>query len=144
MALMGKELGKDIGQWFGRSTAAGAVRCLVVAFPEAQLTVSVAADGVVFNSDVYAASNFGNDSRRRHLSRFRWGGHPVLVLVGIWLGLEGVNPIYHEGIKMLFTSPQSVGIVGGQPSSSYYFIGAQAESLFYLDPHLCHQSRFSY
>lgn len=26
MALVGKELGKDVGQWFGPSTAAGAIR----------------------------------------------------------------------------------------------------------------------
>lgn len=37
---------------------------------------------------------------------------------------------------MLFTFPQSVGIAGGRPSSSYYFVASQASSLFYLDPHL--------
>jgi cysteine protease ATG4 len=26
MALAGKELGKDVGQWFGPSTAAGAIK----------------------------------------------------------------------------------------------------------------------
>ena len=144
MALVGKELGKDVGQWFGPRTATGMIRCLVIAFPEAQLAVSVTTDGVVFDSDVYAASNFGNDSCRQHPSCFCWSSRPILVLIGIRLGLEGVNPIYHEGITTLFTFPQSIGIPGGWPSSSYYFIGAQAESLFYLDSHLCHQSRFSY
>jgi cysteine protease ATG4 len=38
-------------------------------------------------------------------------------------------------IQSLFTFPQSVGIAGGRPSSSYYFIGTQANSLYYLDPH---------
>ena len=38
-------------------------------------------------------------------------------------------------IKTLFTFPQSVGISGGRPSSSYYFVGVQADNLFYLDPH---------
>jgi cysteine protease ATG4 len=37
---------------------------------------------------------------------------------------------------MLFTFPQSVGIAGGRPSSSYYFVASQANSLFYLDPHI--------
>ena len=100
MALAGKELGKDVGQWFGPSTAAGAIKRLVHEFPEAQLAVSVASDGVVFDSDVYAASNFGNDSRKRHTTRYRWGGRAVLVLVGIRLGIDGVNPIYYEGVKV--------------------------------------------
>lgn len=38
--------------------------------------------------------------------------------------------------QALFTFPQSVGIAGGRPSSSYYFVASQASSLFYLDPHL--------
>lgn len=31
--------------------------------------------------------------------------------------------------------PQSIGIAGGRPSSSYYFVGAQGDNLFYIDPH---------
>jgi hypothetical protein len=31
MALAGKDLGKDVGQWFGPSTAAGALKCVNVA-----------------------------------------------------------------------------------------------------------------
>jgi cysteine protease ATG4 len=36
---------------------------------------------------------------------------------------------------MLYTFPQSVGIAGGRPSSSYYFVGVRGDGLFYLDPH---------
>jgi hypothetical protein len=29
-----------------------------------------------------------------------WGGRAVLVLVGIRLGLDGVNPVYYDTIKV--------------------------------------------
>ncbi|KDQ51386.1 hypothetical protein JAAARDRAFT_199213 [Jaapia argillacea MUCL 33604] len=134
MALAGKELGKDVGQWFGPSTAAGAIKNLVHSFPEAGLGVAVAVDGVVYQTDVYAASHGLGDSPRGR-GHYTWGYRAVLVLVGIRLGLDGVNPIYYDSIKTLYTWPQSVGIAGGRPSSSYYFVGSQADNLFYLDPH---------
>ncbi|KAI0353215.1 hypothetical protein OH77DRAFT_1554187 [Trametes cingulata] len=136
MALVGKDLGKDVGQWFGPSTAAGAIKTLVHAFPEAGLGVAVAADGTLYESDVYAASRSAMYSTRRHgHNRMQWGDRAVLVLIGIRLGIEGVNPLYYNTIKTLYTFPQSVGIAGGRPSSSYYFVGSQADNLFYLDPH---------
>ncbi|KAJ7246013.1 hypothetical protein C8J57DRAFT_1476256 [Mycena rebaudengoi] len=58
---------------------------------------------------------------------------PVLLLLGI--RLDSVNPVYYGTIKMLYTFPQSVGIAGGRPSSSYYFVSVQGDGLFYLDPH---------
>lgn len=38
-------------------------------------------------------------------------------------------------LQRIFRMPQSVGIAGGRPISSYYFVGSQADSLFYIDPH---------
>ncbi|KAF9269781.1 hypothetical protein L218DRAFT_1072559 [Marasmius fiardii PR-910] len=151
MALAGKDLGKDVGQWFGPSTAAGAIKTLVHAFPQSGMGVSVATDGTLFQTDVFAASHssttvpassrgstFSSPSlgrHRHHHTTSTWGDRPVLLLLGIRLGIDGVNPIYHETIKMLYTFPQSVGIAGGRPSSSYYFVGSQSDNLFYLDPH---------
>ncbi|KAF8271567.1 hypothetical protein EI94DRAFT_1720033, partial [Lactarius quietus] len=107
---------------------------LVQSFPDASLGISVAVDGQVFQTDVYSASHPPTQSPRpRKLSR--WGGHGVVVLIGIWLGIDRANPIYYETIKALYSFPQSVGIAGGCPSSSYYFVGSQADNLFYLDPH---------
>ncbi|KIP05763.1 hypothetical protein PHLGIDRAFT_107790 [Phlebiopsis gigantea 11061_1 CR5-6] len=135
MALVGKQLGVKVGQWFGPSTAAGAIKTLVHAFPEAGLGVHVAADGgTIYESEVFAASHTGLGSPRRHTRRV-WGDRAVLILIGHRLGLDGVNPIYYDTLKTLYTWPQSVGIAGGRPSSSYYFVGSQADNLFYLDPH---------
>jgi cysteine protease ATG4 len=81
----------------------------------------------------------------------------VLVLVGIRLSLGGINPVYYDTIKVhlpspggvfssiyiyihaciqtLYMFPQSVGIAGGRPSSSYYFVSSQVDNLFYLNLH---------
>ena len=36
----------------------------------------------------------------RRLERSSWGGRAVLVLVGIRLGLDGINPIYYGAVKV--------------------------------------------
>ena len=67
---------------------------------------------MVYKSDVYAASNLVSDrwaEYERHDDHIRqplmtrqskWGSKAVLILIGIRLGLEGVNPIYHESVKV--------------------------------------------
>ncbi|KAH9445405.1 hypothetical protein Pst134EB_023246 [Puccinia striiformis f. sp. tritici] len=135
----GKELGKEVGEWFGPSTAAGAIKALTNQFLAAGLGVATDVDGTVYRSDVFNASSFTTSSRTSvdHPSsstKTTWQ-RPVLVLINVRLGLDGVNPVYYEAIKATFTFPQSVGIAGGRPSSSYYFCGHQGDSLFYIDPH---------
>ncbi|KAG8972175.1 Cysteine protease atg4 [Tulasnella sp. 425] len=156
MVLAGKELGTDVGCWFGPSIAAGAIKRLTGSFLEAGLSVSVSSNNEVFATDIYAASNQNVEpaDTLKTSRRSKWGGRPVLLLICVRLGIDGVNPVYHDGLKVkssasywtsmtdaaertqeIFTWPQSVGISGGRPSSSYYFVGQQAGSLFYLDPH---------
>ena len=60
---------------------------------------------------------------------------PTIVLVGIRLGIDRVNPVYWEALKSSLQMSQSLGIAGGRPSSSHYFIGVQGSKFFYLDPH---------
>lgn len=87
---MGKQLGKEIGEWFGPSTAAGAIKSLVNAFEPAGLKVVNFVDGTVYASEVESAAKEGSD---------RWE-KPVLILIGLRLGIDGVNPVYHESIKV--------------------------------------------
>lgn len=61
---------------------------------------------------------------------------PVLLLIVTRLGLDSTNPLYHEALKATLEMPHSIGIAGGRPSSSHYFIGVQGDYLFYLDPHV--------
>ncbi|CAI2168873.1 9947_t:CDS:2 [Funneliformis geosporum] len=106
VALLGKLLGKSIGEWFGPSTASQAIKALVEDYPAAQLSVHIATDGVVYKNEVYNAAQ-NNRSGKDFQS--------VLILA-------------------YFRFPHCVGIAG-QPSSSYYFIGTQGDDLLYLDPH---------
>jgi len=60
---------------------------------------------------------------------------PTLIVLGVRLGIDRITPVYHPAIKQALEMPQSVGIAGGRPSSSHYFIGHQGDQFFYLDPH---------
>jgi len=108
MALAGKELGKEVGSWFGPSTAAGAIRRLAHEFPEAGIAVSVAADSVIYQSEVYLASNLGSVQLQNGApkappnssKKSKWGNKTVLVLIGMRLGIDSVHPIYYETVKV--------------------------------------------
>jgi len=56
-------------------------------------------------------------------------------VLGIRLGIDRITPVYHAALKAALEMPQSVGIAGGRPSSSHYFVGHQGDNFFYLDPH---------
>ncbi|KAG0025190.1 Cysteine protease atg4 [Podila clonocystis] len=125
IALLGKQLGKNIGEWFGPSTTSQVTKALVHNFPESGLGVYVTTDGVVYKDQVEEAATLKKNDGFGHL----------LILVTIRLGIDKLNPIYNDAIKTTFEFPQSLGIAGGRPSSSYYFVGYQGDDLFYLDPH---------
>ncbi|KAF9959845.1 Cysteine protease atg4 [Mortierella alpina] len=125
IALLGKQLGKNIGEWFGPSTTSQVTKALVHNFPESGLNVYVTTDGVVYKDEVEEAATMKNKKEFGQL----------LILVTIRLGIDKLNPIYNDAIKTTFEFPQSLGIAGGRPSSSYYFVGYQGDDLFYLDPH---------
>ncbi|RMZ84373.1 hypothetical protein DV738_g581, partial [Chaetothyriales sp. CBS 135597] len=61
--------------------------------------------------------------------------NPTLILLAVRLGIDRITPVYHEALKSALTFPQSVGIAGGRPSSSHYFVGHQDSLFLYLDPH---------
>ncbi|CAO3618482.1 unnamed protein product [Mucor fragilis] len=176
IALLGKQLGKNIGEWFGPSTISQVIQALVSDFQPADLSVYIATDGTIYLDgvqDVTAgkkprgdftyftnklSSSTSDEGREeaKHLydatstpqeqeqaaspnadspddkdTVFK----PVLMLVALRLGIDSLHPTYYPALKACFELPSFVGIAGGRPNSSLYFIGLQGDDLIYLDPH---------
>ncbi|GBG76203.1 hypothetical protein CBR_g21952 [Chara braunii] len=90
------------------------------------------------NRDVHGRSaevgdNEGEGSNHEKSSLDDWG--PLLVLVPLVLGVDKVNLRYLPSLKILFTFPQTLGILGGKPGASTYLVGYQGDHALYLDPH---------
>ena len=120
--------GKHPGQWFGPSATASCIKelsaeCLSAAGLHVYVTPS--ASEVYEDKFRFIARASATDSTIK----------PTLILLGIRLGLDRITPVYHEALKSSLTYPQSIGIAGGRPSSSHYFVGCQGDLFFYLDPH---------
>ncbi|PQE32478.1 cysteine protease atg4 protein [Rutstroemia sp. NJR-2017a WRK4] len=117
--------GKHPGEWFGPSATARCIQALTNSESQSELRVYITGDG----SDVYE-DTFMSIAKPDNSTFI-----PTLILVGTRLGLDKITPVYWEALKASLQMPQSIGIAGGRPSSSHYFIGVQGSDFFYLDPH---------
>lgn len=52
---------------------------------------------------------------------------PLILLVPVRLGLEKFNSVYAPPLTALFSLKQGIGIIGGRPKHSMYFIGFQGD-----------------
>ena len=104
---------------------------------------ATAASALSHLAAAYAATSSGSSLPASSIPtppQFTSDFHPLLILIPLRLGVDKLNPSYIPSLLSLFQFPACVGIMGGKPRSSLYFIGVQDAMLFYLDPHTVQKS----
>ncbi|XP_045158579.2 cysteine protease atg4da-like [Mercenaria mercenaria] len=157
---LGKVFGKQPGEWYGPSSVAYIIRDAVIKASTSQpvlkdVCVYVAQDCTVYKQDIMEmcstrprnlTSSDDSDKQDNGCSsqisssssqNNRDWKRSVIIFIPVRLGGEEFNPIYSPCIKNLMAQESCLGIIGGKPKHSLYFIGWQEDKLIYLDPHFC-------
>ncbi|KAJ3128034.1 Cysteine protease atg4 [Physocladia obscura] len=119
IALIGTQYDKNIGEWFGPTTISQVLKVLHEnQQSNTNLVIHVVSDGVLLLDELNALCIRKDDD-----GKSSWSS--VLILIPVRLGLDSLNSVYYESIKKCLKMPFSVGIAGGRPNSSLYFMGVE-------------------
>ncbi|XP_066997497.2 cysteine protease ATG4C [Anabrus simplex] len=143
LVSLGEDAGKKAGDWYGPGSVAHLLRQAIELGSRDiceldQLRVYVAQDCAVYRQDIYELCNWG-ENRCANPVAGRILSKSLILLVPVRLGAVKMNSIYGQCLTSLLTLEQCIGIIGGRPKHSLYFVGYQDDKLIHLDPHYCQE-----
>ncbi|XP_036324689.1 cysteine protease ATG4C [Rhagoletis pomonella] len=155
LVSLGVEMGKRPGDWYGPASVSYLLKqALKTAAQENadfdNITIYVAKDCTIYMQDVEKECRIPEPSPKKHVpwqptrrnetpksQKQQWKS--LLVLIPLRLGTEKLNPVYAHCLKLLLSTEHCIGIIGGRPKHSLYFVGFQEDKLIHLDPHYCQE-----
>ncbi|XP_055923800.1 cysteine protease ATG4D [Eupeodes corollae] len=158
---LGQEMGKKPGDWYGPASVSHLLRQAVKNAAQENadfdnIVIYVAQDCTIYIQDIHDEC-FIPDRTTKYVP---WqtnrkpvedpsGAHPqpqqqvywksLIILIPLRLGTEKLNPAYAHCLKLLLSTEYCIGVIGGRPKHSLYFVGFQEDKLIHLDPHYCQE-----
>ncbi|XP_041359693.1 cysteine protease ATG4C-like [Gigantopelta aegis] len=153
---IGCRLGKNPGDWYGPSSVSFIFRDALMKAERSlpilnTICLYVAHDCTVYIQDVvdlctanrkssFTSSSSSEMSESRapavKSTQDEWK-RAVIILIPMRLGGESLNEIYIPCVQSMLSHDNCVGVIGGKPKHSMYFVGFQDDKLIYMDPHYC-------
>lgn len=125
--------GSRVGTWFGPTAVCFLVRDALNRYHTTtsrdsrnllnNVRIYVAQDCTIFKKDVLKLCMSQSDENKSTGEDFV----PCVILISVRLGGDSINPIYYDQLKRFFQMDICIGMIGGKPKHSLYFIGYQGK-----------------
>jgi cysteine protease ATG4 len=127
----GEMFGAVPGRWMGPYVASQSISRSINKCPDVPLRAHVV------HSQGGAPVMYAETLRKELVNISGDPDTPILLLIPLVLGSTNtIQDVYSPQVLAVLEIQQSVGIIGGSSSSSYFFIGHQGDHVVYLDPHI--------